>query len=69
MHILLSGSPPYEFENKRELYDLVSSGKLQFHENIDNVISQNAKDLLLKLLKFEPGERISAEEALKHPWF
>jgi len=34
MHILLSGSMPYEFENKRELYDLVLTGKLNFHENI-----------------------------------
>ncbi len=27
------------------------------------------KDLIIKCLKLEPGERISAVKALEHPWF
>lgn len=69
MHILLSGSTPYEFTNQRDLYDQVFSGNLVFHENIFNIVSPNAKDLLFKLLKINPTERIKANAALLHPWF
>lgn len=31
-------------------------------------ISGGAKDLLKKLLVINPQERISADEAFKHPW-
>ena len=32
-------------------------------------ISDDAKDLLQKMLKFDPSKRISAQEALSHPYF
>lgn len=31
-------------------------------------ISDEAKDLIIKLLRQDPKERLSAKEALKHPW-
>ena len=33
------------------------------------IISDQAKDLVKKLLEIDDKKRISAEEALKHPWF
>lgn len=32
-------------------------------------VSENGKDLLRKLLEKDPYKRISADSALKHPWF
>ena len=32
-------------------------------------VSNDAKDLLLKMLQKDPVKRVSADEALKHPWF
>ena len=32
-------------------------------------MTEQSKDLFLKLLKIDPKERPSADEALKHPWF
>ena len=32
-------------------------------------ISDSAKDLVTKLLENDPTERITLDEALKHPWF
>lgn len=31
-------------------------------------ISNDAKDLITKMLTLDPGKRITAEEALSHPW-
>lgn len=36
----------------------------------DNMyLSEVGLDLLNQMLKYDPKKRISAEEALKHPWF
>jgi serine/threonine protein kinase len=32
-------------------------------------ISDEGRDLLLKLMAFKPEDRITAAEALKHAWF
>lgn len=32
-------------------------------------VSDDAKDLVKKLLCYDYNKRIEAEEALKHPWF
>ena len=32
-------------------------------------LSNNAKDLIARLLTCNPNERITAEQALSHPWF
>lgn len=34
-----------------------------------NKVSDEAKDLVKKMLTYKYEDRISAEEALKHPWF
>jgi renal tumor antigen len=31
--------------------------------------SEEVKDLILKLLIYNPDNRITASQALKHPWF
>ena len=31
--------------------------------------SPELQDLVVRLLEYEPEKRISAEEALQHPWF
>lgn len=33
------------------------------------LISETGLDLFVKMLKFLPSDRITAKEALKHPWF
>lgn len=46
----------------------VRLGKFSFSDQCWSNISDNAKDLIKKLLTYDPDQRISAEEALKHPW-
>ena len=43
--------------------------KLEFDLPCWNAISENCKDLLMKLLAKDPSRRITLEAALKHKWF
>ena len=45
------------------------SFKLNYLENIWNSRSNESKDLISKMLKYDYKERITAEECLNHPWF
>lgn len=44
-------------------------GAIEYPTNLWNKISENAQDLVKKMLEKNPDDRISAEEALNHNWF
>ena len=46
----------------------ILAANYKFHPQFWNQIDDQAKDLIKKLLKVSPEERLSAEEILKHPW-
>ena len=67
LHILLSGTMPF-LGTKDRLYETVCVGKLYLNSAKWQYISDQAKDLLRQMLRVDPLERISVDEALKHPW-
>ena len=69
MYILLSGRPPFPGDNDREIMDNVAKGKYDLNHSPFDKVSDSAKDLIRKLLVMDPRSRISAQEALNHPWF
>ena len=69
MYIMLVGTPPFNGEDDDDILRAVSIGKYETSYPQYTSLSENAKDLLSRLLKFNPNERITAEEALNHPWF
>ncbi len=68
LYILLSGYPPFDGENDKEIMDAVRKGEFSFNEDAWNHISKDAKSLISKLLTKNPNKRLSAEGALKDPW-
>jgi calcium-dependent protein kinase len=68
MYILLSGSPPFQGEDDQEVMQNVRKGKFDFFGTEWDGISPSAKDLISKLLTMDQAKRISASDALKHPW-
>ena len=69
LYILLSGAPPFYGKNEKEIFAKILNGNLSFKNEIWNKISEEAKDLIKKLLEINPDKRISAKEALKEKWF
>jgi calcium-dependent protein kinase len=68
MYILLCGYPPFSGENDGEILTKVKAGKFSFPEADWKHISTDAKDLIKKMLTFEPEKRMEAEQAYNHPW-
>ena len=69
MYILLTGRPPFGGNTDMEIMQRIKSGKFDLTKYPWGIISKEAKDLIKDLLQLNPGQRLSAEKALKHPWF
>lgn len=60
---LLTGHLPFDDENIRKLLMKVQTGKFI----MPNYLSNEAKDLIWKMLKVNPKDRIKIDDVLKHP--
>ena len=69
MYIMLIGTPPFNGDEDDDILKAVTNGKYDTTLPQYQALSDNAKDLLTKLLKYNPSDRITAAEALNHPWF
>ncbi|XP_027939186.1 calcium-dependent protein kinase 29-like isoform X3 [Vigna unguiculata] len=68
LYILLSGVPPFWAETEKGVFVEVLGGKLDMDSEPWPSTSDAAKDLIRKMLTYDPKERITAAEALEHPW-
>ena len=68
IYIILSGFRPFEADDRYELYQQVIKADYEFFSPEWDTISNEAKDLIFRMLKVNPKERISIDEALNHPW-
>ena len=68
LYILLSGKPPFYGEDDEEILKSVKLGTYTLSGAEWKNASSEAKDLIKKMIMYETAHRISAEEALNHPW-
>ena len=68
MYIMLSGRPPFGGKNNNEILQNVLKGSFDFSAPVWQSISDEAKDLITKLLNRQADERYTSEEAFNHPW-
>ncbi|EPS71114.1 hypothetical protein M569_03644, partial [Genlisea aurea] len=64
LYILLSGSPPFYAESEEELFDMILSNEISFSSNPWPAISDEAKDLVKKMLVRDPRKRITSHRIL-----
>jgi serine/threonine protein kinase len=65
---MLSGRSPFGMTNPETTEQRISDGSYSFKKGWDGV-SELAKDFIKKLLAHDPKQRLSAPDALQHPWF
>ena len=69
LYVLLSGYLPFYGNTQEELFDKILTASFSFNNKCWDDVSDQAKDLVSKMLTLRPEDRPSAEECLKHPWF
>jgi hypothetical protein len=65
---MLCGYLPFDDKNNEKLFKKILKCKLEFPSDKKIMISENAKDLIKKILRANPEERISLNEILEHPF-
>ncbi len=68
LYLMLCGYEPFYGETEKELIKSNKMANVDFPESEWSKISPEAKDLVVQMLKADPRERITADDALKHPW-
>jgi len=69
LYILLSGKAPFDGDDDHEITEQVKIGQYNMKGGIWDVLSNDAKDLIRKMLTYNYKNRISAKEAISHVWF
>ncbi|XP_078522919.1 calcium/calmodulin-dependent protein kinase type II subunit beta isoform X9 [Lissotriton helveticus] len=68
LYILLVGYPPFWDEDQHKLYQQIKAGAYDFPSPEWDTVTPEAKNLINQMLTINPAKRITAHEALKHPW-
>lgn len=67
-YMLLSSTKPFYHRKRRYMIDRILRCDYNFHGKQWEHVSQPAKDFVAALLKLNPNERLTAQQALEHEW-
>lgn len=68
LYIFLFGKLPFQSESTKELFDEITRCEVIDLPDALRHVEPDCTDLLLRLLKKDPQERITVADALNHPW-
>ena len=69
MYYLLCGHFPFEGVTEQQIISKIIEAKLEFNDEHFNNVSEEAKDLISKCLQYQPNNRITLHQILKHKFF
>jgi len=69
LYVLVSGYLPFQGSNKQFIYKRIMNASFHFRHKEFEMVSEEGKNLIRRLLVVDPNQRPTAEEALKDPWF
>ena len=65
LYLMLCGHLPFYEEDNQLMYDKIIAGQY----TIPQSLSEDAKDIIKKILEVDPKKRLNFEEIKEHPWF
>nr|XP_045600913.1 serine/threonine-protein kinase Chk2-like isoform X2 [Procambarus clarkii] len=68
LFVSLAGYPPFYSDNEGQLRYKIKNAVYNFSHRLWKEISDEAKDLITRLLISDPSQRLDIEQTLKHPW-
>jgi len=67
-YVLLAGYPPFYADEDTAMFERIMSCDYDFDDECWDDVSDLAKEFIQKLLLKEPSTRLTADEAMQHPW-
>jgi len=67
-YILLCGFPPFYGDTVPEIFEQIMEANFDYPEEYWGSVSKEAKDFINKLLVVDSDKRLTASDALRHPW-
>jgi len=67
-YILLCGFPPFYGDTVPEIFEQIMEANFDYPEEYWGTVSKEAKDFINKLLVVDSDRRLTAADALRHPW-
>lgn len=68
LYVLLCGQPPFADDNQTKLFEKIRVGEWKFTGDVWQFVSDDAKNLIQKLLVVDPAKRLTAQQALQSEW-
>lgn len=69
IYYCLSGDLPFFFAKEEEKFEAIKKCQWEFGSTVWEDVSEEAKDLITKLLVRDPKKRLNCSEILDHEWF
>ena len=69
LYMLIAKKPPFNGKNNEDIFEKITNEDYNKHSTNLLEFSEEARDLIGKLLEKNIDKRLSAKEALNHPWF
>jgi len=67
-YILLCGFPPFYGDTVPEIFEQIMEANFDYPEEYWGSVSKDAKDFINRLLVVDSDKRLTAGDALRHPW-
>jgi Ca2+-binding EF-hand superfamily protein len=68
MYILVCGYPPFYGDEQAEILKMVKDAQIDFPDEEWSNVSQDCKDLIMKMCNKDSAERPTCEELMEEPW-
>ena len=69
IYALIGSGVPFSGRDRETTARNICEKELSFTRSVWQSVSDECKDLLLKMLDKDQASRINIEEVLQHPWF